>query len=105
MILIIKGKKVGVSPGNVSCNLSCRSATKVARKSVTGVHNSYEMTVSFYYIKVLNLPKPYEGDCHDKPITGIPGYSKYTMSSCKLICETKFVIEKCGCRDALMPGK
>nr|XP_058971897.1 acid-sensing ion channel 1C-like [Pocillopora verrucosa] len=54
-------------------------------------------------LRTLNLPKPYEGNCHDKEITSIPGYNKYTIPSCQEICVTNFVINKCGCRDALMP--
>ncbi|XP_022785082.1 acid-sensing ion channel 2-like [Stylophora pistillata] len=59
--------------------------------------------VALKKLRILNLPKPYEGNCHDKEIKSIPGFSKYTIPSCEAVCLTNFVIDKCGCRDALMP--
>ncbi len=35
----------------------------------------------------------------------MPDYPKYTIPSCKLICQAKYVIEKCGCREDGMPGE
>ena len=43
--------------------------------------------------------------CLDKNDSNVPGYPKYTTLACMLTCKTKFVVEKCGCRDVGMPGK
>ncbi|KAL9964424.1 hypothetical protein ACROYT_G028066 [Oculina patagonica] len=54
--------------------------------------------------RVLNLPKPYESNCLNQTISEMPDYPKYTIPSCKLICQAKYVIEKCGCREDGMPA-
>ncbi|XP_078379403.1 acid-sensing ion channel 2-like isoform X2 [Oculina patagonica] len=53
--------------------------------------------------RVLNLPKPYESNCSNETVSAIPGYPKYTISSCMFICNGKYVIDKCGCREYDMP--
>ncbi|XP_022779224.1 acid-sensing ion channel 4-like [Stylophora pistillata] len=52
----------------------------------------------------INLPDPYESKCLDKNDSKIPGYETYTILGCLLMCETKYLIEKCGCRDVGMPA-
>ncbi|KAJ7377742.1 Acid-sensing (proton-gated) ion channel member [Desmophyllum pertusum] len=53
--------------------------------------------------KVINLKAPYETDCSASVISNIPGYSKYTTSSCMLTCQTKHIEKECGCRDIKLP--
>ncbi|KAL9964421.1 hypothetical protein ACROYT_G028062 [Oculina patagonica] len=55
--------------------------------------------------KVVNLEAPYETNCSASAISNIPGYSKYTTSSCMLTCQSKYIVERCGCRDVTLPGK
>ncbi|XP_078381087.1 acid-sensing ion channel 1-like [Oculina patagonica] len=54
--------------------------------------------------RVLNLPDPYESNCLNETIRDMPDYPEYTVPSCTLICQTKYVIEKCGCREDGMPA-
>ncbi|KAL9964419.1 hypothetical protein ACROYT_G028060 [Oculina patagonica] len=54
--------------------------------------------------KVVNLEAPYETNCSASAISNIPGYSKYTTSSCMLTCHSKYVVQKCGCRDITLPA-
>ncbi|XP_022785106.1 acid-sensing ion channel 4-like [Stylophora pistillata] len=52
--------------------------------------------------RVINLPKPYESNCYDGMMDGTPDFTTYTISSCMLLCETRFVIKECGCRSVEM---
>ncbi|XP_020604891.1 acid-sensing ion channel 1-like [Orbicella faveolata] len=54
--------------------------------------------------KVINLEAPYETNCSMSTISNIPGFSKYTTSSCMLTCHSKYIVEKCGCRDITLPA-
>ncbi|KAL9964423.1 hypothetical protein ACROYT_G028064 [Oculina patagonica] len=53
--------------------------------------------------RVLNLPDPYESNCLNETIRDMPDYPEYTIPSCTFICQSKYVIEKCGCREDGMP--
>ncbi|KAL9964420.1 hypothetical protein ACROYT_G028061 [Oculina patagonica] len=53
--------------------------------------------------KVVNLEAPYETNCSASSISNIPGYSKYTTSSCMLACQSKYIMESCRCRDVTLP--
>ncbi|KAJ7349566.1 Acid-sensing ion channel 2 [Desmophyllum pertusum] len=53
--------------------------------------------------RVINLPKPYESNCLDNNDSNMPGYTKYTTLACMLTCQTKYVVQKCGCREVGMP--
>jgi len=55
--------------------------------------------------KVLNLRHPYETNCSDRAIEHLPGYTKYSTSACTLACHSKYLVEKCGCRDVRILGK
>ncbi|RMX43030.1 hypothetical protein pdam_00001790 [Pocillopora damicornis] len=54
--------------------------------------------------KTISLPDPYESNCLDKNDSKVPGYKTYTILGCLLMCQTKYIIEKCGCRDVGMPA-
>ena len=55
--------------------------------------------------KIHNLRHPYETNCTDHAIEHLPGYTKYTTSACILSCHSKYLVEKCGCRDVKILGK
>ena len=55
--------------------------------------------------KIHNLRHPYETNCTDHVIAHLPGYTKYTTSTCMLSCHSKYLVEKCGCRDVKILGK
>ena len=59
----------------------------------------------FFFCKTISLPDPYESNCLDKNESKVPGYKTYTILGCLLMCQTKYIIEKCGCRDVGMPGE
>ncbi|KAL9964415.1 hypothetical protein ACROYT_G028056 [Oculina patagonica] len=54
--------------------------------------------------EVLNLKYPYESNWTDAKISNFRNYTKYTTSACMLMCNTRHVIEHCGCRDIKMPA-
>ena len=49
--------------------------------------------------KASNLEPPW-GHCSTKELDY---YVDYTVSACKVECETKDLVDRCGCRDAYMP--
>lgn len=63
------------------------------------------LCLHFVLFQTLSLKWPYESNCSETPIFSIPGYNKYTTSSCTLICKSKYLVDKCGCRDPRLLGK
>nr|XP_006815422.1 PREDICTED: acid-sensing ion channel 3-like [Saccoglossus kowalevskii] len=51
--------------------------------------------------KISSLPNPY-GLCKSKKLQF---YGDYTMSKCQLECLTHFIVGRCGCKQAYMPGQ
>jgi len=51
-------------------------------------------------VQAENLEPPW-GDCKNMDLKF---YLEYVHSRCLRECETRDVIERCGCRDAYMPG-
>ncbi|XP_078582100.1 acid-sensing ion channel 1C-like [Branchiostoma floridae x Branchiostoma japonicum] len=50
---------------------------------------------------ITTLPAPY-GNCQQKG--NQEHYSEYSLSACRIECETQHVIQECGCRLVEMPG-
>ena len=63
------------------------------------------LCLHFVLFQTLSLKWPYESNCSETPIFSIPGYNKYTTSTCTLICKSKYLVDKCGCRDPRLLGK
>ncbi|XP_022092885.1 acid-sensing ion channel 2-like [Acanthaster planci] len=61
-----------------------------------GTYNLAEVTMS----QITNQPMPY-GKCATKQLKHVEMYS---VMACILDCQTDYVVEKCHCKDAFMPG-
>uniref|UniRef100_A0A672YCY7 Acid-sensing (proton-gated) ion channel family member 4a n=1 Tax=Sphaeramia orbicularis TaxID=375764 RepID=A0A672YCY7_9TELE len=49
------------------------------------------------------LPQPW-GNCRSTGKEKFPGYDTYSISACRLLCETNEVLRVCSCRMVHMPG-
>lgn len=49
------------------------------------------------------LPPPW-GDCKSTPIDS-EYFSTYSISACRIDCETRYLLENCNCRMVHMPGR
>ena len=54
-------------------------------------------------LQLTYLPQPW-GNCRSTSEQMIPGYDKYSVSACRLHCETREVVRECNCRMVHMPG-
>ncbi|MEQ2206080.1 Acid-sensing ion channel 4-A, partial [Xenoophorus captivus] len=45
------------------------------------------------------------GNCRSTSKEKFPGYDTYSISACRLLCETNEVMRVCNCRMVHMPGK
>ncbi|XP_063789937.1 acid-sensing ion channel 4 isoform X3 [Pseudophryne corroboree] len=70
-----------------------------------GVSPGFQTFVSCQEQRLTYLPQPW-GTCR-ATMPGdefLPGYSKYSISACRLQCEKQAVVRSCACRMVHMPG-
>lgn len=60
-------------------------------------HNMCRLLLQLQY-----LPPPW-GDCKSTPIDS-EYFSTYSISACRIDCETRYLLENCNCRMVHMPG-
>lgn len=53
--------------------------------------------------QLLYLPPPW-GDCKSSPFEST-FFTNYSMSACRIDCETRYLAENCNCRMVHMPGQ
>ncbi|XP_064167395.1 acid-sensing ion channel 4-A [Anguilla rostrata] len=68
-----------------------------------GVSPGFQTFVSCQEQRLTYLPQPW-GHCRDGADPLIPGYDTYSVSACRLQCETSAVVRECDCRMVHMPG-
>ncbi|KAJ3591734.1 hypothetical protein NHX12_006866, partial [Muraenolepis orangiensis] len=68
-----------------------------------GVSPGFQTFVSCQEQRLTYLPQPW-GNCRSTSEQMIPGYDKYSVSACRLHCETREVVRECDCRMVHMPG-
>ena len=54
-------------------------------------------------LQLTYLPPPW-GDCKDTPIDS-EFFSTYSITACRIDCETRYLVENCNCRMVHMPGR
>uniref|UniRef100_A0A3B4B135 Acid sensing ion channel subunit family member 4 n=1 Tax=Periophthalmus magnuspinnatus TaxID=409849 RepID=A0A3B4B135_9GOBI len=69
-----------------------------------GVSPGFQTFVSCQEQRLTYLPQPW-GNCRSSSKEKFPGYDTYSISACRLLCETNEVIRVCNCRMVHMPGK
>ncbi|XP_062861654.1 acid-sensing ion channel 4-A [Trichomycterus rosablanca] len=68
-----------------------------------GVSPGFQTFVSCQEQRLTYLPQPW-GNCRSSSDPSIPGYESYSISACRLHCETQLVLQECQCRMVHMPG-
>ncbi|KAM5127166.1 acid-sensing ion channel 1C-like, partial [Mantella aurantiaca] len=68
-----------------------------------GVAPGFQTFVSCQQQKLKYLPPPW-GDCKDTPFKS-PYFPSYSITACRIDCETRYILEKCQCRMVHMPGQ
>uniref|UniRef100_A0A8B9GTD1 Acid sensing ion channel subunit family member 4 n=1 Tax=Astyanax mexicanus TaxID=7994 RepID=A0A8B9GTD1_ASTMX len=68
-----------------------------------GVSPGFQTFVSCQEQRLTYLPQPW-GNCRSSTEQLIPGYDTYSISACRLHCETQAVQQECQCRMVHMPG-
>ncbi|XP_010781366.1 acid-sensing ion channel 4 isoform X2 [Notothenia coriiceps] len=68
-----------------------------------GVSPGFQTFVSCQEQRLTYLPQPW-GNCRSTSKEKFPGYDTYSISACRLLCETNEVLRVCGCRMVHMPG-
>uniref|UniRef100_A0A4W5L0Z1 Acid sensing ion channel subunit family member 4 n=1 Tax=Hucho hucho TaxID=62062 RepID=A0A4W5L0Z1_9TELE len=68
-----------------------------------GVSPGFQTFVSCQEQRLTYLPQPW-GNCRSTSDQMIPGYDTYSISACRLRCETREVLRECNCRMVHMPG-
>ncbi|XP_028249471.1 acid-sensing ion channel 4-A [Parambassis ranga] len=68
-----------------------------------GVSPGFQTFVSCQEQRLTYLPQPW-GNCRSTSKEKFPGYDTYSISACRLLCETNEVIRVCKCRMVHMPG-
>lgn len=58
---------------------------------------------SHSHFQLTYLPPPW-GDCRDRPMDS-DFFSSYSITACRIDCETRYLVENCNCRMVHMPGK
>uniref|UniRef100_A0A8B9CU78 Acid-sensing ion channel 1 n=1 Tax=Anser brachyrhynchus TaxID=132585 RepID=A0A8B9CU78_9AVES len=67
-----------------------------------GVAPGFQTFVSCQEQRLIYLPPPW-GDC--KAVTGDSEfYDTYSITACRIDCETRYLVENCNCRMVHMPG-
>uniref|UniRef100_A0A3P9PHB3 Acid-sensing (proton-gated) ion channel family member 4a n=1 Tax=Poecilia reticulata TaxID=8081 RepID=A0A3P9PHB3_POERE len=69
-----------------------------------GVSPGFQTFVSCQEQRLTYLPQPW-GNCRSTSREKFPGYDTYSISACRLLCETNEVMRVCNCRMVHMPGK
>ncbi|XP_072010650.1 acid-sensing ion channel 1C-like isoform X2 [Engystomops pustulosus] len=67
-----------------------------------GVAPGFQTFVSCQQQRLKYLPPPW-GDCKDTPFTS-PYFKNYSISACRIDCETLLILKECKCRLVYMPG-
>ncbi|XP_077055395.1 acid-sensing ion channel 4-B isoform X2 [Siphateles boraxobius] len=68
-----------------------------------GVSPGFQTFVSCQEQRLTYLPQPW-GNCRPSSEPVIPGYDTYSVSACRLHCESTQVQRECNCRMVHMPG-
>ncbi|PIO22935.1 hypothetical protein AB205_0077470, partial [Aquarana catesbeiana] len=68
-----------------------------------GVAPGFQTFVSCQQQQLKYLPPPW-GDCKDTPFKS-PYFLNYSITACRIECETRYILEKCNCRMVHMPGE
>ncbi|KAK5614237.1 Acid-sensing ion channel 4-A [Crenichthys baileyi] len=68
-----------------------------------GVSPGFQTFVSCQEQRLTYLPQPW-GNCRSTSKEKFPGYDTYSISACRLLCETNEVMRVCNCRMVHMPG-
>uniref|UniRef100_A0A3B3DMP1 Acid-sensing (proton-gated) ion channel family member 4a n=1 Tax=Oryzias melastigma TaxID=30732 RepID=A0A3B3DMP1_ORYME len=68
-----------------------------------GVSPGFQTFVSCQEQRLTYLPQPW-GNCRSTSKEKFPGYDTYSISACRLLCETNEVLRVCKCRMVHMPG-
>uniref|UniRef100_A0AAY4AYS2 Acid-sensing ion channel 4 n=1 Tax=Denticeps clupeoides TaxID=299321 RepID=A0AAY4AYS2_9TELE len=69
-----------------------------------GVSPGFQTFVSCQEQRITYLPQPW-GHCRSTAEQVIPGYDMYSISACRLHCESAQVLAECNCRMVHMPGE
>ncbi|XP_044130170.1 acid-sensing ion channel 1C-like, partial [Bufo gargarizans] len=67
-----------------------------------GVAPGFQTFVSCQQQQLKYLPPPW-GDCKDTLFTS-PYFKNYSISACRIDCETRLILKDCNCRLVYMPG-
>ncbi|XP_061579001.1 acid-sensing ion channel 4-A isoform X2 [Cololabis saira] len=67
-----------------------------------GVSPGFQTFVSCQEQRLTYLPQPW-GNCRSTSKETFPGYDAYSISACRLLCETNEVLRQCRCRMVHMP--
>ncbi|XP_076015274.1 acid-sensing ion channel 4-A [Genypterus blacodes] len=69
-----------------------------------GVSPGFQTFVSCQEQRLTYLPQPW-GNCRSTSKEKFPGYDTYSISGCRLLCETNEVMRECKCRMVHMPAQ
>ncbi|XP_046882298.1 acid-sensing ion channel 1B isoform X1 [Hypomesus transpacificus] len=67
-----------------------------------GVAPGFQTFVSCQEQRLTYLPPPW-GDCKSTPMDS-DFFSSYSLTACRIDCETRYLVENCNCRMVHMPG-
>ncbi|XP_043910997.1 acid-sensing ion channel 2-like [Protopterus annectens] len=67
-----------------------------------GVAPGFQTFVSTQEQRLTYLPPPW-GDCQSSPLDS-DFFPVYSITACRIDCETKYIVENCNCRMVYMPG-
>ncbi|CAI9600482.1 unnamed protein product [Staurois parvus] len=67
-----------------------------------GMAPGFQTFVSCQQQQLTYLPPPW-GDCKNTPFKS-PYFPSYSITACRIDCETRYILEKCKCRMVHMPG-
>ncbi|KAL2091013.1 hypothetical protein ACEWY4_013276 [Coilia grayii] len=67
-----------------------------------GVAPGFQTFVSCQEQRLTYLPPPW-GDCKSTPMDS-DFFSTYSLTACRIDCETRYLVENCNCRMVHMPG-
>uniref|UniRef100_A0A3B1JNB7 Acid-sensing ion channel 1 n=2 Tax=Astyanax mexicanus TaxID=7994 RepID=A0A3B1JNB7_ASTMX len=67
-----------------------------------GVAPGFQTFVSCQEQRLTYLPPPW-GDCRDAPMDS-DFFTTYSITACRIDCETRYLVENCNCRMVHMPG-
>ncbi|CAM9333747.1 unnamed protein product [Lampetra planeri] len=67
-----------------------------------GVSPGFQTFVSCQEQRLIYLPPPW-GDCKSTPISS-DFFETYSITACRIDCETRYLVENCNCRMVHMPG-